>query len=149
MRLDFTRISYLFIWFSKKRMQQLRGDLLNRYSSIFRFVNPFSSNNDVTALCIIFFTARNEWILQQVTNEYCNEWREKRVNFAISNAQKNKFCKRMLQWVSFSKNNRDNYWKVLPSEIKIKIDKIIVCSEIPFSKNSYQIETSQLICKES
>ena len=73
---------------------------------------------------------KKDWILQLVTL--------KRINFA-------KEC--CNEWVSLK--TTDNYWKVLPSEIKIKIDKIIVCSEIPFSKNSYQIVTSQLICKES
>ena len=49
------------------------------------------------------------------------------------------------EWVSLQ--TIDNHWKVMPSEIKVSCDKIIACSEIPFSKNSYQIETSQLICK--
>ena len=49
------------------------------------------------------------------------------------------------EWVSLQ--TTDNHLKVMPSEIKVSCDKTIVCSEVPFSKNSYQIETSQLICK--
>ena len=62
----------------------------------------------------------------------------KRTNIAKENCN---------EWVSLQ--TEDNHWNVMPSEIKVLCNKIIVCSEIPFSKKlvSYRSQSIDLQSK--
>ena len=122
-------------------MQQLRGDLVNRYSPISDLSTPLVGKI-ILRPCKLYSFQRvtsefcDEWILQQLTREYCNDWQEnfttsnewilKGVNFALSNAQKNECCKESCnEWVSLQ--TTDSHWKLCLQKSKsymIKLHKL-------------------------